>query len=171
MLRTLYSIIALVVVFVVAKEFLPDSLSESLEPIAHDYTLMFSVFFISEAILGLIPPDLFIMWASVETQPLAFITILAFLSYIGGIISFLIGKFIGNKRIFERIVFNVREQFEERILKWGGLVIMLSALTPIPFSPISMLSGSLKYPFKKYVVFSLTRIIRIIGYGLIFMLF
>lgn len=170
-LRTLYSIVVLIVLFVLAKEYMPASFTEVLTPIAHDYTLMFSIFFISESILGLLPPDIFIMWAAVESSPLLFISILALLSYIGGVISFLLGKYIGNKRIFERLVYSVREQYEPLIMRWGGLVIVLAALTPIPFSPISMLSGSLKFPFKKYVVFSLTRIIRVILYGLVFMMF
>lgn len=170
-LRTLYSIIALIVLFIIVKEFLPDSFTDALEPIAHDYTLMFSVFFISEAILGLIPPDIFIMWAAVESTPLTFISFLALLSYLGGVISFLIGKFIGKRRFFERLVYGVRGKYELMIVRWGGLVIVLAALTPIPFSPISMLSGSLKFPFKKYVLYSLTRIIRVVLYGLIFMLF
>lgn len=170
-LRTLYSIIVLIVIFVLVKEYLPDSFSDALMPIAHDYTLMFSVFFISEAVLGLIPPDIFIMWAAVESSPLTFIFTLAILSYIGGVISFLLGKFIGNKKFFERIVYSVREKYERMILRWGGLVIILAALTPIPFSPISMLSGSMKFPFKKYVIYSLTRIIRVVIYGLMFMMF
>ena len=170
-LRTLYSIIALIIVFVLAKEYLPESFTDVLEPIAHDYTLMFSVFFISEAVLGLIPPDIFIMWASVESSPLLFISFLAILSYVGGVISFLLGKFIGKRRFFERLVYSVRSQYEPLILRWGGLVIVLAALTPIPFSPISMLSGSLKFPFKKYVLYSLTRIIRVVVYGLVFMMF
>ena len=89
-LRSLYSIFALVALFVVAKEYMPASFTEVLTPIAHDYTLMFSIFFVSEAILGLIPPDIFIMWAAVESSPLTFIFILAVLSYVGGVISFLL---------------------------------------------------------------------------------
>ena len=50
-------------------------------------------------------------------------------------------------------------------------MLVLAALTPIPFSPISMLSGSLRFPFKKYVLYSLTRIIRVMLYGLVFMMF
>lgn len=170
-LRTLYSIIALIVLFVLAKEYMPASFTEVLTPIAHDYNLMFSIFFISEAILGLIPPDIFIMWAALESSPLMFISILAVLSYIGGVISFLLGKYIGNRRVFERLVSSVRHEYEPLIMRWGALVIILAALTPIPFSPISMLSGSLKFPFKKYVIYSLTRLIRVIGYGLVFMMF
>lgn len=170
-LRTLYSIIVLIAIFVFIKEYLPDSYSDALMPIADDYTLMFSVFFISEAVLGLIPPDIFIMWAAVESEPLLFICSLAVLSYIGGIISFLLGKFLGKKKVFERIVYSVRVEYQDMILRWGGLVIVLAALTPIPFSPISMLSGSLKFPFKKYVLYSLTRIVRVILYGLVFMMF
>ena len=172
LLRTLYSIIALVSLFVLADALISDDAFSILDPITDNPTLVLSIFFISEAILGVIPPDLFIAWAAkLDQYPLFFIIVLAVLSYIGGIISFLLGKYIGRYPFFKKRMTKVRMKFETKIMQWGGMVIVLAALTPIPFSPISMLSGSLKFPFKKYVLFSLTRIIRVIGYGLFFMLF
>ena len=171
LLRTLYSIFSLVVLFILADKYIPEDFISIFDPVTHNNPLMFMIFFISEAVLGIIPPDLFIRWASIKTDALMFIGALAILSYLGGVISFLIGKTIGNYPVFERIVTKIRSQFESKIQQWGGMVIVLAALTPIPFSPISMLCGSLKFPFKKYVIYSLARFIRVIGYGLIFMMF
>ena len=52
------------------------------------------VFFISETILGLIPPEIFIAWAVKLSNPWLYIGILAFLSYFGGLISYWIGRTI-----------------------------------------------------------------------------
>ena len=51
------------------------------------------VFFASESILGLIPPEIFIAWAAKTTSPILYLTILATLSYLGGIFSFIFGRF------------------------------------------------------------------------------
>src|SRR5690606_34584868 len=51
-----------------------------------------TVFFISESILGLIPPELFIAWSSKSVTPVLHLSLLAVLSYSGGIVSYYIGK-------------------------------------------------------------------------------
>ena len=54
--------------------------------------IILGVFFASESLLGLIPPEIFIAWAGKTEMPVFFLTMLAVLSYLGGIISFFIGK-------------------------------------------------------------------------------
>ena len=58
--------------------------------------IVLGVFFASESLLGLIPPEIFIAWAGKTEMPVFFLTMLAVLSYVGGISSFFIGKAISN---------------------------------------------------------------------------
>ena len=51
-------------------------------------------FFISETLLGLIPPEIFIAWSKKTASPIINLSILATLSYTGGILSYFIGKTI-----------------------------------------------------------------------------
>ena len=166
--KTLLSLIAIVVLFIVIKKFLPDSMLEIFKPLSQNAPLLFSVFFISESLLGLLFPDLFIMWAVGEPTPIAYVLILGALSYFGGIVSFLMGRFIGDYQFFEKIVRNVRSKYSHMIQKWGGFFVVLAALTPIPFSPVSMLTGSMDFKFNKFLFYSLTRLLRFIIYGLVF---
>ena len=53
-----------------------------------------AVFFASESILGLIPPEIFIAWAGKTTTPWIYLAVLASLSYLGGILSFLMGRYL-----------------------------------------------------------------------------
>jgi len=46
------------------------------------------VFFISESILGLVPPEIFIAWAKKTAEPILNLFILALLSYAGGLVSY-----------------------------------------------------------------------------------
>ena len=54
----------------------------------------------------------------------------------------------------------------------GGLVVVLvdllvvvGAVTPVPYSATCMLAGSVKYPFNTFLLICITRIIRFAFYG------
>lgn len=53
--------------------------------------VILTVFFISESILGIIPPEIFIAWSDKTDAPLVYLSIIALLSYLGGIISYFQG--------------------------------------------------------------------------------
>lgn len=126
-----------------------------------------TVFFLSESFLGLLPPDLFIFWTATLTSPWLMIGVLALLSYGGGVVSFYLGK---NLQRFPSISNWVHFKFRQQALvfhKFGGLLIFVAALTPLPFSPISLIAGAVDYPFKSYWKMALSRILRFFIYGLI----
>jgi len=129
--------------------------------------IVFSFFLVSETILGIIPPEIFIGWASKSTSPWLFVFVLATISYIGGIISY----FIGN-RLF--LIPAVKNHIENKIAKhivnlrkWGGLFVLLGAVSPIPHSLVSLASGLIKFNFKQYLLWSLFRFARFVIYALI----
>ena len=167
-LRTILSLVAIVALFVVIKKYTPESAIDLFKPLAENAPLLFTVFFISESLLGLLFPDLFIMWAVSHANPVWNVLLLGVLSYGGGLISYWLGLLIGDYRFFERIVGNVRSKYAHQIQRWGVFFVMLAALTPIPFSPVSMLYGSMKLSFKKFVLYSLVRIVRFAIYGWVF---
>ncbi len=129
-----------------------------------DY-VVFSVFFASESLLGLIPPEIFIAWSDKTTSPILYLSILALLSYLGGIISYFIGKSITK-------IPSVHEYLEVKMAKhirntrkWGGFLIVVGALLPIPFSITSIAAGMIKYPFISYLLFGLLRFVRFYLYA------
>ena len=130
-------------------------------------TFIFSFFLASETILGIIPPEVFIAWSSKSASPWLFLFILATISYAGGIISY----FIGN-RLF--LIPNIKNHIENKIekhivnlRKWGGLFVLLGAISPIPHSIVSLASGLIKYDFKHYLMWSLFRYARFLFYALV----
>lgn len=125
------------------------------------------VFFLSESILGILPPDLFIYWTRIWENPWLGITILALLSYGGGIASYFIGTRIG---ALPAVKLWLIRKFRTQLVtlkRYGGLLIFISALTPLPFSPISTISGLINYGFKRYAIMALSRIIRFYLYALV----
>lgn len=132
---------------------------------------IFAFFFVSESILGIIPPDFFIVWAGGFDTPYLAVSLLAVLSYLGGIVSHRIGFAIGK---LPRVEKYVREKFAShslRIKRWGSLFIIIAALFPLPFAIISIIAGILQYPFERFVFVSLARIVRFYIYAYFFFSF
>lgn len=160
-------ILAVVVALVLFNEYV-YSINKGLQLI----TTVFSdiqilvVFFISESFLGLIPPEIFIAWTKKTSNPIVNLSILASLSYIGGIVSYFIGKSILK-------IEKVKNYFETKLSKhlkntskWGGFLIAVGALLPIPFSITCMAGGMIKYPFKGVMLFGLLRFARFAIYAM-----
>jgi len=130
-------------------------------------TFIFSFFLASETILGIIPPEVFIAWSSKSANPWLFLFVLATISYVGGIISY----FIGNRLfLIPSIKNHIENKIEKHIVnlrKWGGLFVLLGAISPIPHSIVSLSSGLIKYNFKHYLMWSLFRYARFLFYAMI----
>ena len=129
--------------------------------------IILAVFFASESLLGLIPPEIFIAWAGNTEMPVFSLTILAVLSYVGGIISFFIGKTISNMPSVYNYLEVKMEKHVKMIRKWGGFLIVVGALLPIPFAITSIAAGLIHYKFKNYLLFGLLRFVRFYLYALV----
>lgn len=130
-------------------------------------TVIFSFFLLSETILGLVPPEILIAWASKSVTPWLFLFTLATMSYIGGIIAY----FIGN-RLF--LIPAVKNHIENKIAvhivnlrRWGGLFVFIGAILPLPHSIVSLACGLIKYNFKNYLLWALFRYLRFAIYALV----
>ena len=122
-------------------------------------------FFISETLLGLIPPEIFIGWSKKTADPILNLSILATLSYTGGILAYFIGK------ATLRIV-SVRNYLEVKMAKhlkntrkWGGFLILVGALLPLPFAISCLTAGMIRYPLRGVILFGLFRFARFALYA------
>lgn len=129
--------------------------------------VILSVFFVSESFLGLVPPEIFIAWAGKSSHPMLYLTLLAILSYTGGIISFFIGKSISKLPSVYNYLEVKMEKHIKMIRKWGGFLIVVGALLPIPFSITSIAAGIINYKFRNYILFGLLRFVRFYLYALV----
>jgi membrane protein YqaA with SNARE-associated domain len=124
-------------------------------------------FFLSETLLGLIPPEIFIAWSGKMDAPWLYLSVLALLSYFGGLLSYWIG--IGITKI--ATVHNYLEQKMEKQLKnskkWGGFLILVGALLPLPFSISCLAAGIIEFPFKNVMLYGSLRLLRFLIYGLV----
>jgi membrane protein YqaA with SNARE-associated domain len=133
----------------------------------YDPITILAVFFASESVLGLVPPEIFIAWADRTESPIFFLSMLALLSYCGGIVSFLIGKTISRiPSVYAYFTIKMNKHVK-MIRKWGGFLIVVGALLPIPFAMTSIAAGLIHYKFKYYLLFGLLRFVRFYLYALV----
>jgi membrane protein YqaA with SNARE-associated domain len=128
------------------------------------------VFLLSESFLGMIPPDIFVIWTSKFNSPFLFLAFLGVLSYIGGIFSYLIGYWLSTRPKIKAYTERALNKYIMMSRKWGGAFIVISALFPFsPFSMVVIAVSLLKYPFRLYLFFGISRIIRFLVQGVFYL--
>lgn len=124
-----------------------------------------TTFFISETILGLIPPEIFIAWSKKTANPVLNLCILATLSYLGGLTAYFIGRAsLKIPAIKEYLEVKMASNLKNTS-KWGGFLILVGALLPLPFAISCLTAGMIKYPFKNVVLVGLFRFLRFAIYA------
>ena len=128
---------------------------------------IFILFFFSESLLGLIPPDIFIVWTKTLSHPYLAVALLSVLSYIGGINSYILGQQANRFAKIRKHVLEKGEKYAKQIKRWGQAVIIIAALFPLPFAMVCVVAGMAKFPFKRFLIITLTRILRFFVYAII----
>lgn len=124
-----------------------------------------TVFFLSESILGLIPPEIFIAWSDKMPDPVLYLSLIAILSYAGGIVSYFTGRAATRiPAVHEYLEIKMAKHLKNA-RKWGGFLIIVGATLPVPFAISSLAAGMIKYPFINYLLFGLLRFVRFAVYG------
>lgn len=127
--------------------------------------IVFAFFLLSETILGIIPPEIFIGWASKSGSPWLYLFILATMSYLGGIIAYFIGSLLFLIPAIKNHIENKISVHISNLRKWGGLFVFIGAMLPIPHSIVSLACGLIKYNFKHYLLWALFRFLRFAIYA------
>ena len=167
--NTAYQAFFMIVIFVLllmAVNFFIIDINLLINNILETYSpkIVILCFLISESILGLIPPEIFILWSSKSGSPFLFLFALATASYIGGVMSYFIGMRIS---LMPAVSKHIEQKIKQHIInlrKWGGLFIVLGAISPIPHSIVSIGAGLIGYKFKYYLLWSLFRYLRFVIY-------
>ena len=132
--------------------------------------IVYLIYCASEFFFGIIPPELFMIWAINKDSIAHYFTNLAFfavVSYLMGYLNFLIGSYLYKRSIMEYFKKTLLKDSWPLLKKYGLFLIIVAALTPLPWSAVSLLVGSAGYPAKKYLRYALFRFLRFAFYGYI----
>lgn len=170
LLKGLASLALLMVLFIVFKKTGGSKYIEWLEPIYSKPVLMFLIYTASELIIGLIPPEIFMIWGLNQGGLDAYIWIVALLtliSYLAGWVAFFVGKRGRNTRWYRFLKRKYFSKYEYYLHEYGGFLIIVAAATPVPYSAVCMLVGATGFKKAKFFLYSLSRIARYVLYAFI----
>ncbi len=161
-----YIVGAIVIIYVVNHFFnINDALIRLTEILPSHGVLSF--FFVSETLLGLIPPEIFIAWSGKMPNPWGYLSILAVLSYAAGLLAYHLGRMITKiPSVHTYLEVKMQKQLKNS-RKWGGFLIIVGALLPLPFSISCIAAGIIKFPFKVVALFGTLRLLRFVIYGIV----
>ncbi|MEE4287275.1 MAG: hypothetical protein V2I31_14065 [Mariniphaga sp.] len=132
--------------------------------------VIYIIYIASEFFFGIIPPEFFMIWAFNKGGVINYTLTVAFfamVSYALGYVTFLIGQFIYKKVTFRYIRIKYLKTSWPQLRKYGIFLIIVAALTPLPWSAICLLVGSAGYPSGRFLRYAIFRLVRFAVYGFI----
>ncbi|MFZ6000783.1 MAG: YqaA family protein [Bacteroidota bacterium] len=141
---------------------------EQINKVGDNMPLLLSIFTVSEVVFGILPPEIFMLiWQTkgVVSEYVVNLSILTLISYGAGVVGYFIGYYFRKAQAFQGIYAKYVKPLERSLKKYGGLLVVVGAVTPVPYSATCMLAGTVQYPFKTFLLLCITRIIRFSVYG------
>lgn len=142
--------------------------SEQINQVGDNTILLFSIFTVSEIIFGILPPEIFMLiWKTkgVLSEYITNLIILTLISYAAGVLGYFIGRYLAKTPIYRKIHQRYLAQYDHKLRKFGGFLVVVGAMTPVPFSATCMLAGSVNLPLKHFLLLTISRIVRFAFYG------
>jgi membrane protein YqaA with SNARE-associated domain len=140
-----------------------------LQTIATRYSPMviFSLFFTSELLMGILPPEMFIAWSSKTLNPWFHVFIFGTLSYAVGLGAYYLGKGLIRVSSVKKFIELKIAKHISNLRKWGGFLVFVGAMLPLPYTLVSIASGLINFKIKHYLAWALFRYVRFFAYSLI----
>ena len=155
---TIVALLLVVVINILINKYAGGYFNNIAERVSHNYTITGVAFFLSEILIGIFPAELFMMIYQSKgwDEYFLIVLILGVISSLCGFIAFLAGRYLNAAKIARMEVLQKKfKKYGDMFLKYGWVIIILAATTPLPFAMISFIAGYLKFSpatFLKIVV-------------------
>lgn len=169
LVRGLLFFAVIITAFILMEEYIQENFKAHITEIRANPGILYSIYTLSEIIFGILPPELFMMiWILDGIDVIGFcinLTILTVISYAAGVLGYYIGKNFSRTPIYGRIRDRYLRQYEGQLKKYGGYLVFVGAVTPVPFSATCMLAGSVNMNFRVFLLICISRVLRFSLYG------
>ena len=168
LLKAIYALLGIIVVIVALSHFL----KEPIHNLSIQFINIFGVYgvglgiLLSDSLPAFMIPDAFLFLAVAGELPdIPVIVYASAGSITGGSISYFLGRYIFPKiNKIQNFLKNHEEKLIVHLEKYGVWAVVLAATTPLPYSWMAILVGTLKMPYWKFLFSSFSRAPRFIIY-------
>lgn len=141
---------------------------EQINRVGDNMPLLLSIFTVSEIVFGILPPEIFMLIWKTKGDPVMYtinLTILTVISYMAGILGYWIGLRFSKTALYRKVHGRWLAPYDSKLKRFGGFLVIVGAVTPVPFSATCMLAGSVSLPFRYFLLITISRIVRFAFYG------
>lgn len=141
---------------------------EQINKVGDNIPLLLSIFTLSEIVFGILPPEIFMLiWQTkgALSEYVVNLSILTFISYGAGVAGYFLGRYFSRASMFKGVYERYLKPLEGSLKKYGGFLVVVGAVTPVPYSATCMLAGSVNFSLKTFLLLCITRILRFAFYG------
>lgn len=141
---------------------------EQINKVGDNIPLLLSIFTLSEIVFGILPPEIFMLiWQTkgALSEYVVNLSILTLISYGAGVVGYFLGRYFSRASMFKGVYERYLKPLEGSLKKYGGFLVVVGAVTPVPYSATCMLAGSVNFPLKTFLLLCITRILRFAVYG------
>lgn len=149
-------------IFILDAEAVLNTITSKISPI-----FIFSIFFTSEFLLGIVPPEFFLAWTSNTINPWFHVFLFSSISYVVGILAYYLGKNLLKIKVIKTYIEQKASSHIYNLRRWGGFFIFVGAMLPVPYSMVCLTSGLINYKITHYLAWSLFRYVRFFIYAVI----
>lgn len=145
---TILALFLVVVINILINKYAGGYFNDIAERVSHNYTITGVAFFLSEILIGIFPAELFMMIYQSKSldEYLLIVLILGIISSLCGFIAFLAGRYLNAAKFAKMVVLQKKfKKYGDMFLKYGWVIIILAATTPLPFAMISFIAGYFKF--------------------------
>ncbi len=159
----------IITIFILVEGYIQDNFMPYVARIHANPIIFYLVFTVSEIVFGLVPPEFFMIIYVFNhvlvSEYVINLVLLTIISYGAGLLGYYIGRNFSKTPFFVRIKEKYLSAYQNQLRKYGGYIIFVGAVTPVPFSAVCMLAGSVDFPFKSFMLISISRLLRFAVYG------
>lgn len=145
-----------------------DVYKNEINELGDNLPLLLGIFTVSEIIFGILPPEIFMLIWKTKGDPVMYtinLTILTLISYGAGVLGYWIGLRFSRTSFYHRVHQRWLAPYDQKLRKYGGFLVVVGAVTPVPFSATCMLAGSVNLNFRTFLLLTISRIVRFAFYG------
>ncbi len=145
---TILALLLVVFINILINKYAAGYFNDIAQRVSHNYNLTGLAFFLSEILIGIFPAELFMMIYQSKSPDEYFliVLILGIISSLCGFIAFLAGRYLNAAKIARIVVLQKNlKKYGDMFLKYGWVIIILAATTPLPFAMISFIAGYFKF--------------------------
>jgi membrane protein YqaA with SNARE-associated domain len=120
--------------------------------------IFISIFVLDLLILPLSPDVILFLSVVSEADPTIYMPLICTASILAGSTAYVLGRFLGRQRVVKAMLGRNERKWRPVVRRYGMLAVVLSALTPIPYSTICLLAGMMKMDYRQFLVGTLWRV-------------